>query len=121
MSALSKTAARKRSSGEKARSVAARATSPSVGSSGTASGAAKRPADNCRGGPPDGRAGAIPATATHGIDAPIYQTKYARCRRKPMESEEMPEETAEVVVTPAAGVEEAGALAPPLDAEALIA
>jgi hypothetical protein len=32
-----------------------------------------------------------------------------------------PEETAEVVVTPPEGVEEAGALAPPLDAEALIA
>jgi ERF superfamily len=32
-----------------------------------------------------------------------------------------PEETAEVVVTPPEGAEEAGALAPPLDAEALIA
>jgi hypothetical protein len=38
-----------------------------------------------------------------------------------MESEEMPEETAEVVVTPPEGAEETGALAPPLDAEALLA
>src|SRR4029453_2493038 len=92
MSALSKTAARKRSWGEKARGAAARATSPSVGSGGTTSGAAKRPADNCRGGPPDGRACAIPATATHGIDPAIYQTIYNPCRRIPMESEEIPTE-----------------------------
>jgi hypothetical protein len=74
MSAFSKTAARKRSSGEKDRNAAVRATSPSVGS-GTVSGGARRPADNPRGGPPDGRAWAIPATANIAIPPVLYQTE----------------------------------------------